>query len=128
MSSCAELSPEMIERAREAITRSNFWEFIDRTMTLELAVASANYDGERAPNRLRKAAKAMLNVVYDPLMRRFVDGISCSGKALEKLDELKAYRDSLVTKVANEFTEAEKFGDVSEYRRHRAERMTRKAA
>ncbi len=53
-------------------------------MTLELAVAS-----ERAPNRLCKAAKAMLNVVYDPLKRRFVDGISSSGKALEKLEELK---------------------------------------
>ncbi|MBW7732881.1 hypothetical protein K1J43_21565 [Enterobacter hormaechei] len=96
-------------------------------MTLELAVASAKYDGERAPNRLRKAAKAMLNVVYDPLMRRFVDGISSSSKALEKLDELKAYRDSLVTKVANEFTEAEKFGDVGEYRRQRAARMMQAA-
>jgi len=128
MSLSTELSPEMIEKAREAITRSNFWEFIDRTTTLELAVASANYDSERAPYRLRKAAKAMLKVVYDPLMRRFVDGISSSGKALEKLDELKAYRDSLVIKVANEFTEAEKFGDVGEYRRHRAERMMQKVA
>ncbi|MDM3520621.1 hypothetical protein OGW13_11820 [Citrobacter sp. Ca225] len=123
MSSSTELSPEMIEKAREAINRSNFWEFIDRTMTLELAVASAKYDGERVPNRLRKAAKAMLKVAYDPLMRRFVDSIGNSGKALEKLDELKAYRDSLVTKVANEFTEAEKFGNVAEYRRQRAARM-----
>lgn len=46
-----ELAPAMIEKACEAITRSNFWEFIDRTMTLELAVASAKYDGERAPNQ-----------------------------------------------------------------------------
>lgn len=119
MSSSSELSPEMIEKAREAINRSNFWEFIDRTMTLELAVASAKYDGERAPNRLRKAAKEMLKVAYDPLMRRFVDSIGSSSKALEKLDELKAYRDSLVTKVANEFTEAEKIGNVGEYRRQR---------
>lgn len=123
-----ELAPAMIEKAREAITRSNFWEFIDRTMTLELAVASAKYDDERAPNRLRKAARAMLNVVYDPLMRRFVEGISSSSKALEKLDELKAYRDSLVTKVANEFTEAEKFDDVSEYRRQRIARVKSRAA
>jgi len=28
-----------------------------------------------------------------------------------------------VAKVANEFAEAEKFGDVAEYRRHRAERI-----
>lgn len=123
-----ELAPAMIEKAREAITRSNFWEFIDRTMTLELAVASAKYDGERAPKRLRKAAKAMLKVVYDPLMRRFVDGISSSSKALEKLDELKAYRDSLMTKVAKEFTEAEKFGDVGEYRRQRIARVKSRAA
>ncbi|UWM66575.1 hypothetical protein [Enterobacter sp. CP102] len=123
MSSSSELSPEMIEKAREAINRSNFWEFIDRTMTLELAVASAKYDGERAPNRLRKAAKEMLKVAYDPLMRRFVDSIGSSSKALEKLDELKAYRDSLVTKVANEFTEAEKIGNVGEYRRQRVARM-----
>lgn len=123
-----ELAPAMIEKAREAITRSNFWEFIDRTMTLELAVASAKYDGERAPNRLRKAAKAMLKVTYDPLMRRFIDGISSSGKALEKLDELVTYRDNLIMKVANEFAEAEKFGNVGEYRRHRAARMILQAA
>jgi len=123
-----ELAPAMIEKACEAITRSNFWEFIDRTMTLELAVASAKYDGERAPNRLRKATKAMLKVVYDPLMRRFVEDISSSSKALEKLEELKAYRDILVTKVANEFTEAEKFGDVGEYRRQRDARLNKQAA
>ncbi|EAB2651776.1 hypothetical protein SNU11_004522 [Salmonella enterica] len=92
-------------------------------MTLELAVAS-----ERAPNRLCKAAKAMLNVVYDPLKRRFVDGISSSGKALEKLEELKTYRENPVTKMINEFTEAKKFGDVGEYRRQRAERMMQNAA
>ncbi|ECU0714688.1 hypothetical protein DKR98_18720 [Salmonella enterica subsp. enterica serovar Kentucky] len=87
-------------------------------MTLELAVASSS-----APNRLCKAAKAMLN----PLKRRFVDGISSSGKALEKLEELKTYRENPVTKMINEFTEAEKFGDVGEYRRQRAERMMQNA-
>lgn len=70
----------------------------------------------------------MLKVVYDPLMRRFVEDISSSSKALEKLEELKAYRDILVTKVANEFTEAEKFGDVGEYRRQRDARLNKQAA
>lgn len=117
----------MFAHAQIPLPVLTFGGVIDRTMTLELAVVSAKYDGERAPNRLRKTAKAMLNVVYDHLIRLFVDGISSSGKALETLDELKAYRDILVTKVANEFTEAEKFGDVGEYRRQRAERMMQNA-
>jgi hypothetical protein len=121
------VAPAMIEKAREAITRSNFWEFIDRTMTLELAVASAKYDGERVLIGYARRPK-QCSTSFTISWRRFVDGISSSGKALEKLDELKAYRDSLVTKVANEFTEAEKFGDVGEYRRHRAERMMQNAA
>jgi len=49
-----------------------------------------------------------------------VDDISSSGKALEKLDELKAYRDNLVTKVSIEFTDAEKCVDMGENRRERA--------
>lgn len=98
------------------------------TLTLELAVASAKYDGERAPNRLRRAARSMLRVVYDPLMRRFIESIGDSGQALEKLEELKTYRDSLVKKVANEFAEAEKLGDVGEYRRQSAARLMSQAA
>lgn len=123
-----ELAPEMIEKAREAIIRSNFWEFIDRTYILELAVASANYDGERAPKRLRNVAKAMTTKVFDPLMRRFIGEIGTSSKALDELEGLKKYRDNLIIKVANEFAEAEKFGDVGEYRRQRAERMNKQAA
>ncbi|WP_256844215.1 MULTISPECIES: hypothetical protein [unclassified Pantoea] len=70
----------------------------------------------------------MLNVLYVPLIHRFDDDIGSSGKELEKLDELKAWRDNLVTKVAIEFTQAEKYGDWGEYRLLRAKRMIKQAA
>lgn len=97
----------MIEKAREAITRFNLWGLSTTLLRLSWPWLAQGTMAS-APHRLPKAAEAMLNVVYDPLIHRFVDDISSSGKALEKLDELKAYRDNLVTKLALEFTEAEK--------------------
>lgn len=120
--------PEMLTKANEAVLRSNFWEFAEKTLNLELALASANYDGEPGPKRVRKVAKAMLPQISDVIMRKFVSEISTSNKTVDKLKALVEYRDSLILKVAVEFTEAERFGDVGEYRRQRIGRITQEAA
>jgi hypothetical protein len=53
-------------------------------------------------------------------VREFVVRIQASSKAEDILNELLGMRDSLITKVAKEFTEMDAVGDVAEYRRLRA--------
>ncbi|WP_454889983.1 DUF7740 domain-containing protein [Serratia quinivorans] len=113
------LPPEVIEKARMATLRSHYREFITVSTDLELATASARYEGERPARALRKCAKAILGRVANLKVREFLVRIEASGKAEDILDELLGMRDSLITKVAKEFAEMYAVGDVTEYRRRR---------
>ncbi|HFP9309488.1 TPA: hypothetical protein ACHOZC_003488 [Raoultella ornithinolytica] len=116
-------APKFIEMAVRATSKSIFWELIDCPITLHLAIHEAEMSGERLNKAVRTAAKMMLKRVRDPHVRKYLQAISRSSKVESALAELETFRDRLIVKVANELAEAERIGDVAEYRKQRAQRI-----
>lgn len=116
-------APEFIEKAVIATCKSVFCELIDCPITLHLAIHEAELSGERLNKAVRNAAKLMLKRVRDPHVRGYLQTISRSSKVERDLAALEAFRDKLIVKVANELAEAERIGDVAEYRKQRAQRV-----
>lgn len=117
------VSQEFISKAKVALSKSVFWEFADCPTTLRIAIRQAELDGRRVNNAARTAAKRMLKRVYDPQVIIHLQIIAKSKEPGYDLAKFEDFRDKLLTKVANEFSEAEKIRDVAEYRKQREERI-----
>lgn len=118
--------PEVLkgeDKAREAISRSAFWEFADCPVTVRLAMRQAELDGRRVNQAARRCAKAMLKRIKDPLVRRYVEELATATNVEKSLSAFETYRDRLIRKIANEFEEAAKSDSVAEYRLKRTKRI-----
>ncbi|MBK2817090.1 hypothetical protein FKK79_23155 [Klebsiella pneumoniae] len=115
---------EFQDKAIEATLRSQFWEIIDCSVTLDLALAFAKQDGADPICRLRKCARALALKTQDPKACQYLLEIYESDKPEEELASFKAFRARLVLKVAKEFMEVSKIGDVRRYRLKRQTRVT----
>ncbi|SXF67866.1 DUF7740 domain-containing protein [Klebsiella variicola] len=115
---------EFQEKAIEATLRSQFWEIIDCPVTLDLALALAKLDGADKVSRLRKCARALALKTQDPKACQYLLEIYESDNPEEQLEAFKVFRNRLVLKVAKEFMEVNKIGDVRQYRLKRQTRVT----
>ncbi|HBX5583890.1 TPA: hypothetical protein MH515_14890 [Klebsiella pneumoniae] len=117
------VSQEFIDKATIALNKSAFWEFADCPVTIRLAMRQAELDGRRANSAARSAAKMILKRVRDPMVRDYVAVIAKSSNVEKHLAEFEAYRDRLISKVAEEFVEVDKAASVKDYRLQRAQRI-----
>lgn len=117
------VSQEFIDKAIIALNKSAFWEFADCPVTIRLAMRQADLDGRRVNNAARTAAKLILKRVRDPMVRNYVAVIAKSSDVNKHLGELEAYRDRLISKIAEEFVEVSKASSVRDYRINRAKRV-----
>ncbi|EIW8726984.1 hypothetical protein B1A34_22260 [Klebsiella pneumoniae] len=115
---------EFQDKAIEATLRSQFWEIIDCPVTLDLALAFAWLDGADKVSRLRKCARALALKTQDPKACQYLLEIYESDNPEEQLEAFKVFRNRLVLKVAKEFMEVNKIGDVRQYRLKRQTRVT----
>ncbi|MEQ0132478.1 hypothetical protein [Klebsiella sp. GG_Kp133] len=115
---------EFQEKAIEATLRSQFWEIIDCPVTLDLALMFAKLDGADKVSRLRKCARALALKTQDPKACQYLLEIYESDNPEEQLEAFKVFRNRLVLKVAKEFMEVNKIGDVRQYRLKRQTRVT----
>lgn len=116
-------SQEFIDKATIALSKSAFWEIADCPVTIRIAMRQAELDGRRANNAARKAARAMLKRVRDPLARDYISKVAVAVNVEKELVSFEAYRDKLIKKVAGEFVEVEKSTSVKDYRLKRAQRV-----
>lgn len=112
------------DKAIAATLRTQFWEIIDCPVTLDLALAFAVLDGVDKVSRLRKCARALALKTQDPKACQYLLEIYESDNPEEQLETFKAFRDRLVLKVAKEFMEVNRIGDVRKYRLHRQTKAT----
>jgi hypothetical protein len=119
----ATVSQEFIDKATVALNKSAFWEFADCPVTIRLAIRQAEIDGRRVNNAARSAARLLIRRVRDPLVRKFVSEIATATDVEEYLTEFETYRDTLIMKVAEEFSEVEKASSVKDYRLKRTQRV-----
>lgn len=115
---------EFQDKAIEATLRSQFWEIIDCPVTLDLALMFAKLDGADKVSRLRKCARALALKTQDPKASQYLLEIYESDNPEEQLEAFKVFRNRLVLKVAKEFMEVNKIGDVRQYRLKRQTRVT----
>ncbi|KKY82881.1 hypothetical protein OA43_15580 [Klebsiella variicola] len=115
---------EFQDKAIEATLRSQFWEIIDCPVTLDLALMFAKLDGADKVSRLRKCARALALKTQDPKACQYLLEIYESDNPEEQLEAFKVFRNRLVLKVAKEFMEVNKIGDVRQYRLKRQTRVT----
>ena len=115
---------EFQDTAIEATLRSQFWEIIDCPVTLDLALMFAKLDGADKVSRLRKCARALALKTQDPKACQYLLEIYESDNPEEQLGAFKVFRNRLVLKVAKEFMEVNKIGDVRQYRLKRQTRVT----
>ncbi|HEC2111235.1 TPA: hypothetical protein R1909_004770 [Klebsiella oxytoca] len=115
---------EFQDKAIEATLRSQFWEIIDCPVTLDLALMFAKLDGADKVSRLRKCARALALKTQDPKACQYLLEIYESDNPEEQLEAFKVFRNRLVLKVAKEFMEVNKIGDVRQYRLKRQTRFT----
>ncbi|CTQ17184.1 hypothetical protein DD566_22645 [Klebsiella pneumoniae] len=115
---------EFQDKAIEATLRSQFWEIIDCPVTLDLALMFAKLDGADKVSRLRKCARALALKTQDPKACQYLLEIYESDNPEEQLGAFKVFRNRLVLKVAKEFMEVNKIGDVRQYRLKRQTRVT----
>ncbi|ENY5367021.1 hypothetical protein ACEZPW_004764 [Raoultella ornithinolytica] len=120
----AAIPADFQDKAVAATLRSQFWEIIDCPVTLDLALAFAKQDGADPICRLRKCARALALKTQDPKACQYLLEIYESDKPEEELASFKAFRARLVLKVAKEFMEVSKIGDVRRYRLKRQTRVT----
>ncbi|WBM72930.1 hypothetical protein OH773_22060 (plasmid) [Buttiauxella sp. WJP83] len=120
----ATIPAEFQNKAVEATLRTQFWEIIDCPVTLELALAFAELDGADKVSRLRKCARALALKTQDPKACQYLLEIYESDSPEEQLEAFKAFRNRLLLKVAKEFMEVNKIGDVKKYRLQRQTRIT----
>lgn len=117
------MAEEFIEKAKVALLKSAFWEFADCPVTIRLAMRQAELKGGRVNNAARSAARQILKRVRDPMARKYIAVIAKSNDVKKHLAELEAYRDRLISKVAEEFVEVDKATSVKDYRLKRAQRI-----
>ncbi|MDH0964457.1 hypothetical protein N5C89_16590 [Klebsiella michiganensis] len=117
------VSQEFIDKAIIALSKSAFWEFADCPVTIRLAMRQAELEGRRVNNAARSAAKMILKRVRDPMVRDYVAVIAKSNDVQKHLVEFEAYRDRLISKVAEEFVEVDKAASVKDYRLKRTQRI-----
>ncbi|MBD7072314.1 hypothetical protein HPO59_21565 [Klebsiella pneumoniae] len=115
---------EFQDKAIEATLRSQFWEIIDCPVTLDLALMFAKLDGADKVSRLRKCARALALKTQDPKACQYLLEIYESDNPEEQLEAFKVFRNRLVLKVAKEFMEVNKIGDVRQYRLKRQTKVT----
>ena len=115
---------EFQDKAIEATLRSQFWEIINCPVTLDLALMFAKLDGADKVSRLRKCARALALKTQDPKACQYLLEIYESDNPEEQLGAFKVFRNRLVLKVAKEFMEVNKIGDVRQYRLKRQTRVT----
>ena len=84
----------------------------------------AKLDGADKVSRLRKCARALALKTQDPKACQYLLEIYESDNPEEQLEPFKAFRNRLVLKVAKEFMEVNKIGDVRQYRLKRQTRFT----
>lgn len=115
---------EFQDKAIEATLRSQFWEIINCPVTLDLALMFAKLDGADKVSRLRKCARALALKTQDPKACQYLLEIYESDNPEEQLEAFKVFRNRLMLKVAKEFMEVNKIGDVRQYRLKRQTRVT----
>ena len=81
-------------------------------------------DGADKVSRLRKCARALALKTQDPKACQYLLEIYESDNPEEQLEAFKVFRNRLVLKVAKEFMEVNKIGDVRQYRLKRQTRFT----
>ncbi len=97
----AAIPADFQDKAVAATMRSQFWEIIDCPVTLDLALKT-----------------------QDPKACQYLLEIYESDNPEEQLEAFKVFRNRLVLKVAKEFMEVNKIGDVRQYRLKRQTRVT----
>ncbi|EGT4410514.1 hypothetical protein QMW73_06105 [Cronobacter sakazakii] len=120
----ATIPDEFQDKAVAATLKSQFWEIIDCPVTLDLALAFARLDGVDNTSRLRKCARALALKTQDPKACGYLLEIYEADDPQVQLEAFKTFRDRLILKVAKEFKEVNKIGDVRQYRLKRQTRVT----
>lgn len=120
----AAIPADFQDKAVAATMRSQFWEIIDCPVTLDLALAFAGLDGADKVSRLRKCARALALKTQDPKACQYLLEIYESDNPEEQLEAFKVFRNRLVLKVAKDFMEVNRIGDVRKYRLHRQTKAT----